>query len=73
MVLARCCDGVATVLVPWVSLGLPLYIPYLSLLLPPGFQEIAGVSTGPRAGFGRIGLAVIQGNPHFHAALILSG
>src|ERR1035441_1236144 len=44
-VLLRGCEGVASVLFPWVSLVQPLYIPYLSLIHPLFLYSHSGGST----------------------------
>ena len=49
------------------------HIPCTSVLLPPWFQDLSGISTEPRPGFDSICLAAIQRESHFHAASTLSG
>ena len=68
--LLRCCYGVATVLLPWASLGHPLGSPWVALGFPWGFRQPNGVSTEPQPGFDSIGLAAIQEKLHFPMNLL---
>jgi hypothetical protein len=63
--LLRCCSGVALVLVPWVSLGYPLGIPWVAAVLPEGFRSHHAVFAKPLPGFDRPGSAVVQMKLHY--------
>lgn len=55
------------------SVGLPLDLRWTSVGPPPGFRQHHGVSTESEGGFDSIGVAAIQGKPHFRATSIPSG
>jgi len=65
--------GVATVLVRGTPVGPPLDLRWTTVGPPPGFRQHHGVSTESEGGFDSIGVAAIQGKPHFRATSIPSG